>query len=226
MTFTSEKIKALTEEFRKELENQMELYQKNPEKYHVTISGNNRKMGNIASVSTLPFITCPYKCSYCYAAKMAMLYPSVRKSYAKNTAIMILDRTKYFREIEQAIKNCVFFRFHVSGDIFDYDYFTRMCEIARRNPHCKMIAFTKHFKAVNKWLSEKDIPENLKVMFSGDSKLKPVNPYGMPETTIFEDISEISENWNVCPGNCFNCAESNQNCYNVKKGETIAFKKH
>ena len=48
----------------------------------VTISNANSKMGNVASVSLLPYLSCPARCAgtcgaKCYAAKLANLRPSV-----------------------------------------------------------------------------------------------------------------------------------------------------
>ena len=63
----------------------------------VTISNSNVKMGAVASVSLLPFLTCPARCQGscakdCYAAKIANLRTSVLVSYARNTAMLMLKR--------------------------------------------------------------------------------------------------------------------------------------
>lgn len=67
---------------------------KNGSETRVRISKNNSKMGDVVSVSLLPFFTCPRICETtcgpaCYAAKLANLRPSVLKSYAINTALAI-----------------------------------------------------------------------------------------------------------------------------------------
>ena len=72
----------------------------------VKFSNSNSKMGNVASVSSLPFITCPARCAdtcgaACYAAKLANLRPAVLNAYAWNTAIAMQAPAEYFRQISE-----------------------------------------------------------------------------------------------------------------------------
>ena len=208
-------------------------------------------MGGVASVSTLPFITCPGICKgtcapHCYAAKLANLRPAVMKAYARNTAIYYENPAAYWAQIDAAAKAVRFFRWHVSGDIVNVDYFEHMVQIARENPHCQFLAFTKRFDAVNSWISDevwrKDprafwaqqfdvfasiaLPENLHILFSGWDGMKPENPYHLPETDVIMPGEEAPENWHICPGNCFNCALTGCGCWAAKAGEIVAFHKH
>ena len=198
----------------------------------VSISKGNTKMGEIASVSTLPFMTCPSRCAEtcgaaCYAAKLANLRSNVLKSWARNTAMALYNPSEYWKQIDRAIKSVRFFRFHVSGDIMNATYFAHMVEIARNNPHTEILAFTKQYEIVNNWVSENcEIPENLHILFSGWTNLKPINPYNFPETNIVEHGEKPHDNWKMCGGNCFECAMNNCGCWNAKHGETIAFNKH
>ena len=198
----------------------------------VKFSASNTKMGAVSSVSTLPFITCPIICKdtcgiACYAAKLANLRKNVLTAYAWNTALVMLCRDEFFRQIDEYCRGVRYFRFHVSGDIVDYDYFNRMVEIARNNPKTEILAFTKRFEVVNKWIDENGaFPENLHILFRGWNNLKPINPHGMPETTVFESEGEFNENWKTCGGNCFNCACRGLGCWQAKTGDVIAFKKH
>ena len=205
----------------------------NGEQLHVTISNGNNKMGAIPSVSILPILTCPAACkgtcaNDCYAAKLANLRPSVLNSYAKNTAILLHDPETYWEEINDALKAFRFFRFHVAGDIFGIPYFENMVNAARNNPHCEILAFTKAFKTVNSWIEKNGpLPENLHILFSGWTNLKPENPHNLPETNIItKDMQEIPENWNICGGNCFECACRGVACWKAQNCETIAFYKH
>lgn len=199
----------------------------------IHISNGNVKMGDVPSISTLPFLTCPGCCKTtcgknCYAAKIANLRPSVLKSYASNTALMMLNPASFWEQINGALKAFRFFRFHVSGDIINYEYFAHMVQIARNNPHCEILAFTKRFDAVNGWISENgELPENLHILFSGWNNLIPDNPYKLPETNvIMPDMDEIPDGWKMCGGNCFSCACRGVGCWQAKNGETIAFKLH
>ena len=198
----------------------------------VRISNANSKMGAVASVSTLPFITCPGCCrdtcgAKCYAAKLANFRPSVLESYAINTALAMLRPELYWQQVNAAIFAVRFFRFHVSGDIMNDDYFAHMIDAARNNPHTEILCFTKRFAVVNKYLDNGgEIPANLHILFSGWDNLAPVNPYSMPETNVFKDESGIRDGWKICGGNCFNCACRGVGCWQAVKGDTIAFKLH
>lgn len=209
----------------------------------VRISTGNRKMGDVPSFSTLPFITCPGRCAdscgkNCYAAKIANLYPAVRKAYAINTALMILDRENAFAQINGYLKAVRFFRFHVSGDIMDYDYFDRMVHCAVENPHCRILAFTKRFEIVNEWIDNNgDLPENLQIIFSAwkdnDPKYCGLNPHDLPESNIYTEADSLGGWWDlpetndmICPGNCFSCACRNTGCWKLEKGATVYFKLH
>jgi hypothetical protein len=174
----------------------------------VTISEGNIKTGKIASFSTLPFITCHKRCintcgQKCYAKKICLLRKSVMTSYAKNTAIAKLSMHSVFIAINEAVQNARYFRYHVSGDIIDYRYFLYMVKTARKNEHCQFLCFTKQYEIVNKWIERHGkLPENLKVMFSGWTNLKPVNPYNLPETTVYEKDNDFNPSWKACGGNC------------------------
>lgn len=199
----------------------------------IHVSNGNVKMGDVPSVSTLPFLTCPGICKgtcgiKCYAAKIANLRPSVLKSYAANTALMMLRPDIYWTMLNAMIKAYRYFRFHVSGDITDMKYFDNMVKIARENGHCEILVFTKRYNVVNMWISENGyLPKNLHVLFSGWENLTPENPHNLPETNvIMPEMPEIPDGWKMCGGNCFNCACRGVGCWQAKKGETIAFKLH
>lgn len=201
----------------------------------VTISTGNRKMGAVPSVSLLPFLTCPGRCkgtcgNDCYAAKIANLYGSVLKSYAKNTALWLKNPDVYWTQVNKAMRGTRFFRFHVSGDIPNYEYLKAMVASAINNEHCEVLVFTKRYELVNKYCKENGgrhaIPKNLHILFSGWKGLKPVNPYNFPETNIFTSEKDCNENWLICGGNCFECGCAGLGCWKASDGETVAFKKH
>lgn len=199
----------------------------------VSISTGNKKMGLVGSVSLLPFLTCPARCketcgAYCYAAKLAALRPSVLKSYSNNTAIAALRPDLYWIQVRAAAAGFRFFRFHVSGDIMNGAYFSEMVKTAEMLPETRFLAFTKRFETVNDWIEKNGpLPKNLKILFSGEKNLKPVNPYNLPETTVYSDEKEFNrEKWITCGGNCFTCGCAGCGCWNANNGETVAFKMH
>lgn len=198
----------------------------------VSISNSNSKMGAVASVSLLPFLTCPARCAEtcgaeCYAAKLANLRANVMKSWARNTALAMYDPDLFWTQVNAAVMAVRYFRFHVSGDILNADYFARMVEVARNNPKTEILVFTKRYEIVNAWMDENgDLPANLHILFSGWDNLAPINPHSLPETTVFHTEDEIRDNWKLCGGNCFNCACRGVGCWQAGAGDVIAFKKH
>lgn len=200
--------------------------------WKVSISNGNKKTGPVGSVSLLPFFTCPAVCSntcgkYCYAAKIALLRPSVLKAYARNTEILFKDSSEYWRQVRRAAAGFRFFRFHVAGDIPNTVYLEEMIKTAETLPHTSFLAFTKRFYAVNEIIEKRGgLPSNLQILFSGEENLSPDNPHKLPETTIYTDESEADSSWLRCGGNCFDCGCAGLGCWQAKNGDVIAFKKH
>lgn len=201
---------------------------------NVHFSAANSKMGAVASVSLVPFATCPARCAttcgaYCYAAKLANLRANVLKAYAENTVIALYRPASYWAQIRDFVRGVRFFRFHVAGDIVNDVYFAEMVKTAESAPHCEFLAFTKRYEAVNTWIDAhgvENLPENLHILFSGEKNLKPVNPYNLPETTIFERDEEPREDWKLCGGNCFECGCRGVGCWQLQRGDVLAFRKH
>ena len=149
------------------------------------------------------------------------------KSYAINTALAIYKPNEYWEQISFAAKAVRFFRFHVSGDIMGKAYFHHMVDCANENPYTEFLCFTKQFDIVNSWIAEgNSIPENLHILFSGWTNLKPINPYSLPETNVIPNGGEPKDDWKICGGNCFNCACRGVGCWQAKQGDTIAFNMH
>lgn len=204
----------------------------NPDDMHVSISAGNRKMGAIPSVSLLPIVTCPAICSGtcgkdCYALKTAIVYPSARKAWARNTAIALHMPERFFSEIDEYMQNSREFRFHVSGDIPNVSYFDNVVSLCRKNPHCAVLMFTKRFSFINKWISENgNLPDNLHVLFSGWEGLQPDNPNRLPETDIIPIGTEPEPDAIVCGGNCSNCRCHNTGCWSLSSGNKLYFYLH
>ena len=204
----------------------------NGEEIKVHISASNSKMGAVASVSLPPFLTCPAVCAgtcgkYCYAAKIAALRPNVLKNYAENLVICLYRNSEYWKAINNYVRGVRFFRFHVSGDILNFDYFCEMVKTAYNAPHCEFLAFTKRYNVVNEWIMSGGIlPENLHILFSGEKNLKPENPHNLPETTIYEKGETPCDSWMLCGGNCFECGCRGVGCWQLKRGDVLAFEKH
>lgn len=196
----------------------------------VSISKGNRKMGAIPSVSLPPIITCK-NCSSCakkcYAAKLARIYKSVRESWDRNLSILNEDRAAYFTQVKAAAMVSRFFRFHVSGDIIDIDYLDNMVRIARECKGTEFLAFTKNYEDCNAYFMSHRKPRNLHLIYSLPFDGANIdNPHNMPTAAIILKGQEPKKGYKVCGGNCTECACQGVGCWELKKGETIAFYEH
>lgn len=196
----------------------------------VSISQGNRKMGAIPSVSLPPIVTCKNcaTCSKkCYAKKLCRIYPSVRDAYNRNLEILQSDREEYFRQVKESAKMSRYFRFHVSGDIVDIDYFDRMVKLARELKGTEFLVFTKNYEDVNEYLDTHKKPANLHLILSLPFTGATINnPHSLPMASVIMKGSEPRDDWKICGGNCTECACKGVGCWELKKGETIAFYEH
>ena len=199
----------------------------------IKISPGNIKMGSIPSVSLPAGVTCRKNClcyPKCYAHKIERLRKSVREAYESNYRLLIEDPDTYWREVNATVMLNRYFRFHVSGDIVDMDYLENMVKVAKENPHCQILCFTKQYELVNEWLdnNEEGFPSNLHIIFSVWDGMECPNPHNLPEahvryrdghTTAREDAYE-------CGGNCSDCAVVECGCWVLENGEQIIFNEH
>ena len=197
----------------------------------VKISKGNSKLGAIPSVS-LPSIKTCRNCACqekCYAQKLERLRPAVRNAYQHNLEVWIKDPETYWREVEASIMMSRFFRFHVSGDIPSFKYLINMVEIARRQPHCEILCFTKKYNLVNEFIEQGgELPGNLHMIFSGWVGLEMANPFSLPEAHVrYRDGSTTARDGAVeCGGNCTECALTEGGCWNLQKGQQVVFNEH
>ena len=200
-----------------------------PNNNTVSISKGNSKMGFIPSVSLPPIVTCARGCTCakkCYAAKLCRIYGTVRKAYARNLEILKNDMDNYFLQVKAAAMVNKYFRFHVSGDIPDMNYLDRMVKLAQELPGTTFLAFTKQYNFVNCFLQYAAIPDNLKIIFSEWPGMPMENPHNLPVAHVIFRGSEPADNWKICGGNCSECACRGVGCWELKKGEHIAFYEH
>lgn len=197
----------------------------------VKISKGNSKLGAIPSVS-LPSIKTCRNCACqekCYAQKLERLRPAVRNAYQHNLEVWIKDPETYWREVEASIMMSRFFRFHVSGDIPSFKYLINMVEIARRQPHCEILCFTKKYNLVNELIEQGgELPGNLHMIFSGWVGLEMANPFSLPEAHVrYRDGSTTAREGAVeCSGNCTECALTEGGCWSLQKGQQVVFNEH
>lgn len=200
----------------------------------ISISHGNKKMGEIPSVSLPPVVTCAKGCTCakkCYAAKLCRIYKTVKQAYDRNLDILKSDPETYWNQVDDVLSVSRFFRFHVSGDIPDYEYLSEMVRKARKYPHCEILVFTKKYSMVNDWIfhhgAKPDaLPKNLHVLFSAWEGMAMSNPYSLPVAHVVFKGEEPEKEWNICTGNCLECAKNNRNCWAIGYGEHVAFYEH
>ena len=195
----------------------------------ISISYGNSKMGNIPSVSLPPIVTCANGCKCakkCYAAKLCKLRPNVRNAYQRNLDILRNDMDSYFLQVKAAAMVSKYFRFHVSGDIPDMNYLDRMVKLAQELPDTTFLAFTKQYNFVNNFLQYARIPDNLKIIFSAWPGMHMENPNNLPVANVIFKGMQPADSWKICGGNCSECACRGVGCWELKKGEHIAFYEH
>ena len=202
---------------------------------HVVISKGNIKLGMIQSVSLPPIVTCsPLACKFCgkkcYARKICKLRPTVKESYDNNLDILLNDKEKFWREVEGSIKLTTYFRFFVSGDIYDKDFLENMVLCARKNKHCNILCFTKKYSLVNEYLKHHRLPKNLNIVFSAWKGLEMPNPFNLPTAEVmYKDgtsTAEEGKKYIYCSGNCSECISEKHSCWNLRKGEGVIFAEH
>ena len=195
------------------------------------ISEGNSKIGRVLNVSLMPVMTCGNckECMfYCYDIKACAQYPqNVIDARMRNTVLMQRDRDEYFARIDAKLikrRKNKFFRWHVAGDIVDYNYFDRMVEMAIAHPDFTFWTYTKMYHIVNQWLDNNGVlPSNLHVMFSEWRGMPMDNPHGMPEfRVVFKSDIEKPTGY-YCPGNCDVCKATKRGCL---VGETTYCNEH
>ena len=123
---------------------------------NLCLSKGNRKIGLVMNVSLPPILTCHHckECKHiCYDIKACLQYPeTVIDARIRNYTIMTKDRNEYFNRIGSAMnkrRKNKFFRWHVAGDIVDYNYFDRMVKNAKEHPDFTIWTYTKEYEIVN-----------------------------------------------------------------------------
>lgn len=201
------------------------------------ISNSVSKLGtSIPCVNLPPIITCRKdapcaKCTAdgggCYALKGRFMFATVKESLMNNLKAYRENPNLYFNTIAVAAQNYKRFRYHSSGDIVDYNYLVGMCKAARKAKSCEFLCFTKKYELVNQYVSEGHrIPKNLHIVFSTWEDFIPDNPYNFPTTWVMFKDKERNKNIPTdsipCGGKCENCSA----CWQLKKGQSVYFKKH
>jgi hypothetical protein len=199
------------------------------------ISNSVSKLGfAIATVNLPSVVTCRKNapCAKgCYALKGNFLYKNVKKSHNNNYKAYIKNPEGYFSVIDATLTQIPYryFRYHSSGDIVDAKYFRLMCDLAVKHKQTKFLCFTKKYEIINEYLGAGNtIPNNLVIVLSNWKDFKCDNPYNLPTAYVdFGDNKyEFPTNSNRCSGYCGECVNTENSCWDMKKGESVVFTKH
>ena len=196
------------------------------EKITLALSRGNRKIGRCLNVSTMPGIACRncvHCLGYCYDIKACIQYArTVIDARVRNYVLAMYHRDEFFNRIDQACtrrRTNKFFRWHVAGDILDYDYFVRMVEIARKHSDFTFWTYTKMYLIVNEYIKNNGpLPDNFHVMFSIWDGMPCYNPYNMPVYVCrLKDGNRDMTDEQIyslyhCPGNCDICKAARRGC--------------
>jgi hypothetical protein len=165
----------------------------------------------------MPIFTCG-NCAnckhYCYDIKACYRYEGTLRARARNTVLARKYRESYFSQINEELKHHKthkYFRWHVAGDILDYDYLENMLKIAIENPDWTFWTYTKMYGFVNHWIDlNGELPANFKCMFSVWNGVPVYNPHNLPTFSVLmeadkEREQELFGGVFKCRGNCDFC---------------------
>ena len=216
--------------------------EKTVDEIKLCISSGNRKIGRVMNVSLPPIVTCSNckECKFfCYDVKACLQYPdTVIDARIRNYMVFKKDINTYFQRIDDAMnrrRKNKFFRWHVAGDIINYDYFSRMVENAKNHPDFIIWTYTKNYNVVNKYVADHGgnrfiaIPHNFTIMFSEWDGMPLNNPYNFPVFSVKmkngnkNHGADYFNNLYKCPGNCDVCKAARRGC---PYGETVYADEH
>lgn len=204
----------------------------------VRIMAGNGKTKKTKTVSLIPIADCQNcaACMHqCYDVRSDCWRESVARTRAQNSAIHKANINRYWSEISEYIKGkkVQSLRLNVGGDL-SYKDFPLLSNVAKENPDCKILFFTKNYEDVNRYVQESGMfPENVFCIFSYWEGVSMDNPYKFPTShVIYRDSSgavtnsEIKEGeFFVCPDDCTECLEENKGCWNLNGG-AVGFLAH
>lgn len=201
----------------------------------IHMSNRNSKTG--PAVLTLGFPVCVCRTDApcfkgCYANKGRQIMSNVQAAYYRNLRIYHDDPDGFFEQMYYKVKFTGLPKVRIadSGDIPDYDFFVRLCELCTKLPNVKFMAFTKKYSVVNEYIDKNgSLPDNLNVMFSAWDKLWEVpNPHGLGVAYVDFDDKRLNPEWPsdtfVCPGREVSCSACGA-CWS-KNVKSVIFHQH
>lgn len=204
------------------------------ENLHVKLQQGNSKTGRSCwTVSLIPIADCP-NCSgcksQCYDILNVCFQPKVKTDRARNSAIHKADIVRFWNEVSLGIQyNCVHeLRLNVGGDLILEDFY-HIDRIARENPKCDILFFTKTYDAINQFLDEQEFPSNVHAILSAWENMEMDNRHNLPTAhVLYADGRTTAPEFGAiyCGGNCSTCAYNSEGCFALPKGGSVIFSAH
>lgn len=227
MKFKKETLKSYGMKMKAAIDRYRNQFDKDESSVHVCFSAGNKKIGRVLNVSLAPINTCGNckECKYlCYDIKANLQYGNVLNARARNTFLALNHPEIYFDEIREKLKRRrknLYVRWHVGGEIPNFEYFCEMVAIAREFSNFKFWTYTKCYWFINMYCDKYGraaIPENFNIMFSEWDGMPVINPYNF---SVFScKLKDGNKNHDAsyfdslykCPGNCDICKAINRGC--------------
>ena len=210
-------------------------YEKDIENVHVRLQQGNSKTGkNVYTVSLIPIADCSHNCKECkkecYDVINVCFQPVVQNDRARNSAIHHLDIKRFWEEVSYGIKyNCVqALRLNIGGDITAEDL-PFINKIAKENPKCDILFFTKSYEAINDFLDLNRFEPNVHCIMSAWKDTPMENKHNLPTShVLYVDGSTTAPDYGsyYCKGNCAHCHYNEEGCFKLKKNESVIFPAH
>ena len=228
--YSDKTIKTLVTEF-KRIEKEIMTTNPTLDGIHVHFSTGNSKIGEEPSVSLRTILDCGNcsKCKkVCYDLKDTIRNQYSRLNRVENYLIYKYQPERYFKEISNYVmlNYLDFFRWHIGGDIIDKQYYEGIKKVARDNPQCNFLVYTKMYDLINEDYEE---IENLKIMFSVYEGIECSNQHNLPTFHIIDKEGNTTaeiEKPLLCGGNCVLCRRKKIGCNYAQIGECTVVALH
>lgn len=212
-----------------------ENYMKDIDNVHIKLQHGNSKTGkSVYTVSLIPIADCGKNCHeckrQCYDIINVCFQPAVQNDRARNSAVHKADVKRFWEEVSYGIKyNCIStLRINVGGDIDAADL-PLINKIAKENPKCDFLFFTKSYEEVNEYLNDNVFEPNVHCIMSAWENTKMENPHNLPVShVLYADGRTTAPEYGsyYCGGNCSRCKYNDEGCWTLKNGESIVFPAH
>ena len=218
------KMVAMREEYIKDIDN-----------VHVKLQQGNSKTGrSVYTVSLIPIADCGHNCKeckkQCYDVINVCFQPAVQNDRARNSAVHKADIERFWNEVGFGIKyNCVqTLRLNVGGDVCAADL-PLINKVAKDNPKCDILFFTKSYEEVNEFLKENTFESNVHCIMSAWENTEMENPHNLPVShVLYADGRTTAPEFGsvYCGGNCAMCKYNDEGCWTLKAGQSVIFPAH